>query len=521
MTMRVFKVMMLGLLVASFMLLPSMALATGQTLVYGSTEKLDDLDPHTMYTINGIEVLSQVHAMLLNFKPGTLELIPDLALSYTANDDNTEWTFKLRQGLAWPDGTPFNAEVVKHSVERVVALEGPPAFLVTDYVDHVEVIDEYTVKFVLKAPLGFFPYMLPHSVFMPLNPNEYTMEKAANWPSDLPGGRMMGLGQYFISSFKRDEEIIFEANPDYYGEQPKNDRIVLQTFADATTMRLALEKGELDFAYKNLNPVDIDDLAKSGKYNVYEMDAPYFRYICFQTQTEPFNNANLRRALAMATDRQPICDKIFFGQMAPSYSFMAKAWFPYIDAFKDEYGAGADLAKAKELLAAEGYNESNKLQVDFWYTPSTFGDTEIDLATMLKAQWEATGVMDVKVHSVEWAGFIDKFSAKKDMPAYLLAWYPDYVDPDNLMALGSGGGSAALGMDYNDEAFNAKLAEAREVTDIAKRTELYHWLQKSWAKSVPVLPLTQGNLYTIAQKNIKGHAYLPIGTIWFSGMYRE
>jgi len=502
------------------MLLPAVAQAGKSTLVYGSTEKLDDLDPHTMYTINGLEILIQVHPMLLTFKPGTTELVPDLALSYTSNDDNTEWTFKLRQGLKWSDGTPFNAQVVKDSVQRVINLAGPPAFLVTDYVDHVEVIDEYTVKFVLKAPLGFFPYMLPHTVYAPLNPNDYPIDKAVHWPDELPGGVIKGLGPYSITAFKRDEEIIFEANPDYYGEKPKNDRIILQTFADATTMRLAFEKGELDFAYKNLNPIDIDDLIKSGKYNVYEMDAPYFRYICFQTQTEPFQNANLRRALAMATDRQPICDKIFFGQMMPSYSFMAKAWFPYIDAFKNEYSAGADPAKAKELLAAEGYTPENKLVVDLWYTPSTFGDTEIDFATMIKAQWEAIGAVEVKVHSVEWAGFIDKFTDKKDMPAYLLAWYPDYIDPDNLMALGSGGGSAALGIDYNDEEFNAKLAEARAKVDIQERTDLYHWLQRSWAKSVPVIPLTQGYLYTIAQKDIMGHEYMPIGIIWFAGMYQ-
>ena len=89
------------------------------------------------------------------------------------------------------------------------------------------------------------------------------------------------------------------------------------------------------------------------------------------------------------------------------------------------------------------------------------------------------------------------------------------------MGAGSGGGAAVLGTDYNDEEFNAKLAEAREVTDIAKRTELYHWLQRSWAKATPLLPLTQGILYTVAQKNVMGHEYTSIGTIWFSGMYRE
>ncbi len=518
--MRGLRAFLVVSVVVSFMLMPAVGLAKKQTLVYGTTEKLDDLDPHTTYTINGYEILCSVYPRLLKFCPGTTDLEPDLALSYTSNEDNTEYTFKLREGLAFPDGTPLDATVVKHCVDRVAKLSGPPAFLVTDFVDRVEVVGQHEVKFVLKRPLGYFPNMIPHNVYIIVNPKLYPMDKRVSWPSDLPGGKTAGLGPYNITSFKRDEEIVLEANPDYYGPKPKNERIVIRIFADATTMRLALEKGELDFAFKNLNPVDIDSLEESGKFNVSKTDAPYLRYMCFLTDTPPFDDKALRQAVAYAVDRAPIAKRVFMDQMRPSYDFMAEQWSPYVAGFKEVYGEHGSIEKAKELLASRGYTEENKLIMDLWYTPSTFGDTEVDFAAMLKAQIEATGLVTVNVHSAEWASFIEKFTQAKDMPAYLLAFYPDYVDPDALAMMGSGAGAQTLGTFYSNEAWDAKLAEAASSSEPEKRIAIYQWILRQWAEEVPVLPLLQGTLYVISQKNIEGVTFRPIGVPIYSAMYR-
>jgi len=520
MAMRVFKILLLCLLAASVLLLPGLGLADKQTIVYGTTEKVESLDPHILYNIIGLEMLDDVYPFLVEFKPGTTELVPELATSWSSNEDSTEWTFQLREGLAWPDGTPFDAKAVKHSIERAIKLAGPPSWLVSSFVDRVEILGPYEVKFVLKKAAGYFPTMLPHTVYTPVNPNQYPLDEARNFPSELPGGKIEGLGRYNIVSFKRDEECIFEANPNYWGEKPKNDRFVMRFFADSTTLRLSLEKGEMDLVFQFLNPSDIADMEKEGKFKAWKYDAPYIREICFNCDTGPFKDKVLRQAVAAAIDRKPMIEKVFLGQMIPSYSFMPISWKEYyIPAFEERYGPDGNLDMAKELLASRGYTPENKMEVDLWYTPTVVGPTEIDLATMTKTQLEATGAMTVKVQSVEWAGFVQKWM-DKEMPIFLLGFYPDYTDPDACMGMAHSEAGSAFGIFYANDEWDAKMAEAGALTDPAKRAPIYHWLQQDWAIENPMLPLFQGFLTAFSQKNIEGVGFAPIGSLLYHNIHR-
>ena len=520
MTMRVFKLLLVSLLAASVLLLPGLGLAKKQTIVYGTTQKVDDLDPATQYTLAGLEYLSNCYPTLLTFKPGTTELIPDLALSYTASADNKEWTFKLREGIKWPDGTPFDAKAVKHSIDRAATLEGPPSWLVTTYVERMEVVSQYEVKFVLKRPLGYFPYLLPHTIYMIVNPSLYPIDEAVHWPTDLPGGKIEALGPFNMVSFKRDEEIVFEANPDYFGQKPKTDRIVIRFYADATTMRIALEKGEVDFAFQNLNPIDIKSLEESGKFKVWRTAAPYIRELVFCNTLAPVDDPVIRQAIAAAIDRDPIIKKVYLGQMRPSYSFMPIEWVPYyIPAYETKYGADGNLEMAKELLASKGYTPEKKLVLELWYSPTIMGDMEIDLAIMLKAQLEATGAMEVKVQSAEWASFIQKWQ-DKEMPAFLLGFFPDFVDPDACLSMASTEAGSAFGLYYSNEEWDAKLVEAASISDVQKRKAIYDWLQQEWAKENPMMPLFQGDVIAISKPDIEGLEFNAIGSLFYQNIHR-
>jgi len=405
--------------------------------------------------------------------------------------------------LKFTDGTPFDASAVKWSIDRVIALAGDPSWLVSDFVASVEVVDKYLVKFILKNPVAYFPSLVASVPYYPVNPNIYPVDKIVRDPSELKGGKLAGLGPYEAVSFKRDQEIVMEANPYYYGEKPKNDRVVIRYFADATTMRLAIEKGELDFAFKTLNPSDINDLEKSTKIQTIKAQGPYIRYICFLCDTPPFNDKVLRQAVAAAVNRPPLLDKVFLGQNAPLYSMVPMGMWSHIDAFKTVHGDG-NIAKCKKLLASKGYSEDKPFTFDLWYTPSHYGDTEVDMAAVLKDQLEATGVMKVNVKSAEWATYRDNWK-NKAMPAYLLGWYPDYIDPDNYTAAFAGtAGSKGLGIYFSDPVWDQKLAEGQTVTDPTKRTAIYEEIQQMWSEDVPTCPIFQGILYLFAQKDIRG-----------------
>ncbi|MFZ4615227.1 MAG: ABC transporter substrate-binding protein, partial [Rectinemataceae bacterium] len=214
--------------------------AQANTLVYGTTDKVTDMDPASAYDFHTWEIFQNINKGLLTYTPGTTEVIPGLAESYSSNAKGDEFTFKLRKGLKFTDGTAFDASVVKWSVDRVAALKGDPSWLVTDFVKEVVVVDQYTVKFVLAGPTAFFPTIVAGTpVYFPLSPNVYPADRIVKEPSELEGGALVGLGPYKVTSFKRDEEVILEANPSYYGKAPAIKKVIIKYFADVTTLRLA------------------------------------------------------------------------------------------------------------------------------------------------------------------------------------------------------------------------------------------------------------------------------------------
>ncbi len=500
--MKIGKLLLLLSVVVALASFPGSAMAK-ETLVYGTTEKVIDMDPANAYDFHTWEIFYNIYAGLYDYAVGKTDLIPGLAESHDVSADGKEYTFKLRKGLKFTDGTPFDANAVKWSIDRVIALAGDPSWLVTDFVDHVDVVDQYAVKFVLKNPVAYFPSLVASVPYYPVNPNVYPKDKWVRDPSELKGGKLVGLGPYAVVSFKRDEEIVLETNPNFYGEKPKNDRIVIRYFADATTMRLALEKGEIDFAFKSFNPSDINDLEKSAKVNTVKAPGPYIRYICFLTDTAPFNDKVLRQAIAAAVNRPQLVEKVFLGQNQPLYSMVPMGMWSHTDEFKTALGDG-NVDKARSLLASKGYSESNPLAFDLWYTPSHYGDTEVDIAAVLKAQFEATGMMKVSVKTAEWAAYRDNW-ANKVMPVWLLGWYPDYIDPDNYTAAFAGtAGSKGLGIHFSSEKWDKKFVEGQTVTDMEKRTAIYEEIQKWWADEVPTAPVFQGTLYLFGQNNIRG-----------------
>jgi len=154
--MKRLKLLLLCLAVVSLAVFPAHLFAK-ETFVYGTTEKVIDMDPANAYDFHTWEIFYNIYQGLLDYEPGTTKLIPGLATYYDISTDGKEYTFKLRRGLTFSDGTPFDASVVKWSIDRVIALKGDPSWLVTDFVDRVDIVDTYTVKFVLKNPVAYFP----------------------------------------------------------------------------------------------------------------------------------------------------------------------------------------------------------------------------------------------------------------------------------------------------------------------------------------------------------------------------
>lgn len=498
------RVLIALLVVASVLAISSCGKGSSGTIVYGTTDKVSDMDTANAYDFHTWEIFQNINKGLLTYTPGTTEVVPGLAESYTVNDKGDEYSFKLRKGLKFTSGTPFNAEAVKWTIDRAIALKGDPSWLITDYVKEVQVVDDLTVKFLLKGPTAFFPTMVAGCPpYFPLDPKVYPVDKVVKNPTELKGGALTGLGPYKVTSFKRDEEVVLQANAGYYGEKPKVSKIVIRYFADATTMRLALEKGEIDLAFKSMNPSDIADLSKNEKINTFKMPGPYIRYLTFNCDVSVFKDKKLRQALSALLDRQEINDKVFLGQNAPLYSMVPQGMIYAEENFKADPGDG-NVAKAEALLKSAGYSAKKPLAFDLWYTPSHYGDTEVNMAEVVKAQFEKSPLVKVTLKSAEWATYKDQWR-NKQMAVYFLGWYPDYIDPDNYTAAFAGtNGAIGNGIYFSNKQWDELFFQEQTVSDPKARAEIFSKVQKMWTDEVPTSPIFQGNLYVFTKKDIEG-----------------
>ncbi len=463
-------------------------------IVIGVTDKITELDPANAYDFYTWEVLNNIMGGLMRYKPGTTQLEPYLAESYEIKNNGTVYIFHLRKDLKFADGTPCTAYDVVRSIKRVMKIQGDPSWLVTDFVKDVKALDKYTVEFDLKKPVSYFLALVATPPYFPVSP-KYDPDKID--PDQTAGG----VGPYRIVKWVRDQELILEANP-YFFEKPKTDRIVIRFYKDATTLRLALQRGDVDIAWRTLSPVDIMTLKKDPNVKVYEVPGAFIRYLVLNLNMSPTNNKLVRQAIAYAINRTDIAERVYMGTVEPLYSLIPKGMWSHLDVFK-KYGDG-NIEKARELLKKAGYDEHHKLKLVLWWTPTHYGDTEKDLAQVIKEQLEKTGVIEVQLKSAEWSTFVD-YERKGVMMMSLLGWYPDYLDPDDYMTpFLKSGSNKWLGNGYSNPKMDEILEKAATTTDIKERTKLYEEAQKILAEDVPIIPLVQGKLFVVAKKNIKG-----------------
>jgi peptide/nickel transport system substrate-binding protein len=230
------------------------------------------------------------------------------------------------------------------------------------------------------------------------------------------------------------------------------------------------------------------------------------RYVCYQSQTPPFDDARVRKALGLTLDRAQIADLGFQGTKVPLYSMIPPGFLGY----KALYPENPDLEAAKALLAEAGFNEANPLVMDLWWSPDHYGDTEADVVALIKDQYEATGVVQVNLQSAEWTTY-KQYRNAGSLPVYLLGWYPDYLDSDNYVwPFAHSSATAGIGTYYNNPAMDDLLERAQIETDSAARAALYEEVEQMWVEENPTTPFAQGALYVAYRTGITGVTLDPL-----------
>lgn len=494
---------------------PLPAAAPADTIVVGTSDKITELSPENSYDYWTWHVFQQTAEALVQFKPGTSEIVGQLAESWEVSSDGLTYTFKLRRGVTFTDGTPFDAAAVKASLERVLRLNGPQGGVgLIANIRKVDIVDATTVRITLKARDATFLARMTHGVA----PAHIYSPKSTP-ANEFARGRFAGTGPYRLAQHVPDQRTVYEAYRGYWGSPPKSRRVITVFFADASALAAAVEAGQIDVGYHTFNPQDINRLQRSARVNVIRGPSLSVRYLVFNVTAKPFDDVRVRRAIAFAVDRDRIVRNVFGGLNSALYSMVPPGLWSHTGTFPRR-----DLNQARSLLREAGYNAGNRLRLTLWFSPTHYGNTEADVAAVVKTALEETGVITVEVKSEEWGAYTKSFS-EGDFGLFFLGWFPDFVDPDNFLSpwlieapegLGTFLNKATSAQDkqYNSQ-FQSLLTRAKQTADRAERTRLYQQGQQLLAESAILVPLWTNNVqvgYAIAQKNVKGVVISPDST---------
>ncbi len=484
------------------------------TITIGTTDKVTQLDPAGSYDNGSWAVMNQVFPLLLNTPYGSPDVEPDIAESaeFTAP---TEYTVKLKPGLKFANGHDLTSSDVKFTFDRQLKIKdenGPSSLLYN--LDSVEATDETTVVFHLKtANDQLFPQILS-SPAGPIVDEEVFSPDAITPASEIVAGNAFA-GPYTITNFKLNELVSYKANPDYQGllGKPANEKVNVKYYAEAANLKLDVQKGDIDVAFRSLSATDVDSLRKDKNVQVVDGPGGEIRYITFNFDTQPFGvktpEADAKKALAVrqaAADlinRKVLAEQVYKGTYTPLYSFVPDGLTGAIQPLKEMYGdgeGGPDADKAAKTLADAGVTTPVTLKLQ--YSNDHYGPSSADEYALIKSQLEAGGLFKVDLQTTEWVKY-NTDRTTDAYPLYQLGWFPDYSDADNYLTpffLKEN----FLVNHYDNKEVNDLILQQAVTTDADARTKLIEEIQQKVAADLSTIPYLQGAQVAVVGKDIKG-----------------
>jgi len=462
--------------------------AVGQEpLIMGTTDRVTQLAFANSYDHYSWHVLRATTDALMKLDPDTLELKGGIAESWDVSADGMEYTFYIRPGITFWDGAPCDAHAVKWSLDRNLRLDGPEGGVgLIKVIDHIEVIDDLTVKITIKQPDAIFLLRMEESLAPALIYSPKTTPE-----NDFANGVYAGTGPYKLIEHVPDQHVKYEAYDGYYGEAPKSKFVIEKLYSDAAALRAAIEAGDVDFVFRTLSPQDIRDLdANPNVVLKFFPPSPGVRYLLFNVTQPPVDDPLVRQAISYAVDRAAIIDQEFEGTVDPIYTMVPMVdppFFGAIPVFPER-----DLEKAVELLGKAGYTAANPLDVNLWYTPKHYGTTEADVATVVAGSLEETGVIKITIQVLEWGAYVERMSSG-GFDMFFLGWHPDYLESSNFLAPWTTESPESLGTNFQDhpnfQAYLHIMDVAQTTVDTTRRSKLYQAIQILSVQDVMWIPL--------------------------------
>ncbi|MND41318.1 Periplasmic dipeptide transport protein precursor [compost metagenome] len=500
------------------------------TLVYCSEGSPELLNPQK--TLSGTArtaTATTIYDRLVDFKPGTMEIVPSLAESWEVSNNGKEYIFKLKNNINFQETKFFkpkrklNADDVIFSIERQLD-EGNPYHKVNgvnyqyfqgmgfnENIEKVEKIDDLNLKIKLKKPdLIFINNMaLP---FMSILSKEYadwlTKENRKEDIDNIP----LGTGPYYFVSYVPDSVIKYKANNKYWGIKPKIENLIISITPDVGVRMEKLKKGECDIIVSP-NPHDLDNIVKDSKLKVIKNEGINIGYLALNTEKKPLNNLKVRQAIAYALNRKSYIDIVYSNKANIAIN-------PYPNSVlgfnEDVKKYNYNIAESKKLLNEAGYPDG--LDLELWTLPVSrpYNPDGKKMGQLMQSDLAKANIR-VKIKTYEWGTYLQKVK-NGEHQLVQLGWNSDNGDPDNFLfpllsceSVDKGSNNAR----YCNKDFNKIITDAKLTEDNSLRKKLYEKALVILSNDEPIIPLAHADIYRISNNRVNGYINNPFDLDYF------
>jgi len=490
---------------AALLFISSASAFAETTLRIGLAEDPDVLDPTMARTYVGRIVFAALCDKLFDIDEH-LNIVPQLALSHETSADGKEVTIKLRPNVKFQDGEPLDAEAAKFSLERHLTFPGSFRKPELASVDHVEVVDPLTVKLVLKTPFSPLIAQLTDRAGMMMAP------KAAKTEGDKFGLHPVCAGPYKFVERVQQDRIVLEKFADYWNKDKVFiDKIIYLPIVDPTVRLANLKSGGLDLIERVL-ATDIKDVRADANLKLSSAIELGYQGITLNIGHDknkgPLSqSAKVRQALDLAIDREAINQVVFNGEFKPGNQWVNPD-HPYYQ--KDFPVRGRDVEKAKALLKEAGVTPP--VAVDFMVPKGP----ETEATAQVVQSMAAEAGFDMKIRVTEFATSLKQAEAG-DYQAFMLAW-SGRIDPDGNSYVFLHSKAPQNYSEWINADADKALDDARLVTDMAKRKEIYKNLTKLEMQDEPILYLYHRRILIAHTNKLEGYKQMPDGLVRVIGL---
>jgi peptide/nickel transport system substrate-binding protein len=508
------------------------------TLVFGAASEPTSLDGAVVSDGESLRVIAEITEGLVGLKPGTTVIVPALAKSWKASAGGKVWTFDLRTGVTFHDGTPFNAAAVCANFNRWYNFTGAFASDSTSYYYYtvfsgykkaaqgltnsplfrsckavgankaVITLRRSNASFLGALSLPSFAIQSP-TAMAKNGANKGTLSKDGVFTPGgnygVPGGVAVGTGPFKLVSWKVGDKLELTRNDDYWGPKAKIKRVIFRAIPDNAARLQALQTGEIQ-GYDLVEPQDIATINKSGKLKTLSRPAFNVGYVTINQKVKPFDNVKVRQAVAYGLDRAAVVKSFYAGRGVVAHQFMPPQVVGYAKNVK-KYPYNP--AMAKKLLQEAGL--TLPVEVEFWYPTDVSRPYMPDPQRNFQAfaaSLEKSG-FKVVAKSAPWApDYVGRVQAGTAGALNLIGWTGDFGDPDNFVGTFFRTEQGQWG--FNNPALFKLLNAAVQESNLAKRKAMYEQANRLIMNFLPGVPYVHTSPALAFQKNVVGYVPSPV-----------